>query len=617
MNKKEKLWARSKELPRSAGCYLMKNGQDEVIYVGKAKDLSSRVQSYFNESAKGLKTQILVSHIHKFDFIVTANDIEAFVLENNLIKKYTPKYNIRLKDDKSYPYIVVDNEKKFPKLEYRMRFKRKKKTQVFGPFVHGSSISEVLRILIKSFKLRDCSDYEFKNRLHPCLLYQLHQCSAPCVGKITEDNYKLDVNQALELFGKHPEKVLKELEKKMHDAAENENFEYAGMIRDHLKVLEDFLEGGHRQSVDFSGAQNIDLIAYYEGEIEVDLAIYMVRTGVLLGHKNFHFPRVDLEEKVDDELIQFLFQYYTKTHDTLPDSLICNLQKSHRDILSQGFNHENFKINVKLPRGQHKELYELTQKQAYEHQRFRQAQNEAPYVGLNKLKELLDLKEKPVVLECYDVAVFQGSSPAASQIVYHEGYPDKKNYRYYHLQTRPEGNNDFYMMREFLERRLKHGNLPDVMIVDGGVGQVSALQEVLKEKNTKIPVVGLAKAKTKSEFDNSEISKSDERLIIPGRKNPYILSKNRSLFKILVSMRDEAHRFSRKLHHKSEKKRTFHSWLDEIQGIGAQTKKKILSQMDIPKRDLERRSAREISELLNINQKVAQKIKKYLESTVT
>jgi excinuclease ABC subunit C len=215
-------------------------------------------------------------------------------------------------------------------------------------------------------------------------------------------------------------------------------------------------------------------------------------------------------------------------------------------------------IRVRNPQKKYEALLGLTRDHAFESQRMRTLQEDSSYIGLNKLKELLNLRERPIVLECYDIAIFQGTSPTASQIVFHDGKPDKKNYRHYHLQERPEGNNDFAMMKEVIERRLDNGNLPDVFIVDGGMGQVNIFKEALKEFKIEIPVVGIAKSKTirsKLGFKQEEIKKSEERLIIPGRTNPYMLNNNRSLFKIIVQMRDEAHRFSRRLHHKTELKR--------------------------------------------------------------
>ena len=555
-----KLEEKARLLPIKAGCYLMKNQNEQIIYVGKAKNLRSRVISYFNTSKKGLKTEALVGHIIDFDFIITENDAESFVLENNLIKKHSPKYNIRLKDDKSYPYVVINTNEDFPRLEYIRKVKRGKGIDVYGPFVTGSNISEVLRILTKSFSLRDCKLSDFKRRKEPCLLFQMKQCSAPCVDKISKEEYLHDLNLARDLFSGIGNKTLRELDKKMHQAADGEEFEKAAQIRDSLEIISEFANNFKQFNAELSNDRNIDIAAFYQGEIEVDLSIYMMRNGVLLGHKNFSFANLDIEEHLEDTVLNFLFQYYSNTYDSYPDLIITQMPADSNDLLEKGMQTLDKNIRVRAPLKQYDSLLNLTRDHAFEQQRVRMLHEDSVYVGLNKLKDLLGLKERPVVLECYDVAVFQGSSPTAAQIVFHDGKPDKKNYRHYHLQELPEGNNDFAMMKELIIRRSDNGQLPDVFIVDGGLGQVNIFKEVLKDMAIEIPVIGIAKSKvvkTKEGFRSENIKHTEERLIIAGRSNPYMLHQNKSLYKIIVQMRDEAHRFSRRLHHKEEKKRVF------------------------------------------------------------
>jgi excinuclease ABC subunit C len=617
-----KLLEKAKSLPTKAGCYLMKktlNGEQVVLYVGKAKNLRNRVSSYFSNGAKSPKTEILVSHIEDFDFIITQTDAEAFVLENNLIKKYSPKYNIRLKDDKSYPYVSVDLNEDFPRLVYERRPKKKKGVQVFGPFVVGSNISEILRILTKSFELRDCTKREFNSRKEPCLLYQMKQCSAPCVSYISKEDYLKDLNLALSFFTGKGKKGLKELEKRMFELAENEHFESAAMVRDNLSLLEEFVDFSKQKNAQLQGeSRDVDIFAYHVGEIEIDISLYMMRQGVLLGHKNFHFPKVDSNDDLEEELAQFLFQYYSSTYDSPPEVLVSNFNKELRETLSSAFMEgSNLKIKCISPGKKYSSLMQLTTDHAFEHQRVRIKNEDSVFIGLNKLKDLLSLRERPVTLECYDIAIFQGSSPTASQVVFHDGKPDKKQYRHYHLEERPEGNNDFAMMKEVIERRLKKGNLPDVFIVDGGVGQVNMFLGALKDFNLSVPVAGIAKSKVdkkKSTFKDSEVSRSEERLIIPGRSNPYYLSKCKSLFKIVVSMRDEAHRFSRRLHHKEEKKKLISSWIDQVEGVGPKTKADMLRVLDKSIVELKEMSVVEIESYFSVKNKIAKAIVKTLAS---
>lgn len=553
-----KLEEKAKLLPTKSGCYLMKNKNDQIIYVGKAKNLKARVLSYFNQSVKNPKTEILVSHIVDFDFIMTDSDAEAFVLENNLIKKHAPKYNIRLKDDKSYPYVVINHGEPFARLEYIRKVKRSAKLEVFGPFVTGSNVGEVLRVLTKVLNLRDCSLTEFRKRKEPCLLYQMKQCSAPCVGKISEEEYAKDLSLAIDLFKSSGKKIQKYFEQKMLEASEAEEFERAASLRDNLSLLNNFITHFRQENAEMNDVKNVDVVAYYQGEEEVDISIYMVRNGLLLGHKNFSFSNLDLTEEVEEEVLNFLFQYYAETYDLLPDVIITQFSSEVNAEFETALKNVQEKVQVRSPGNKYQSLLDLTRDHAFEQQRVRLLNQDSVYVGLNKLKDLLGLKERPVLLECYDIAIFQGKSPTAAQIVFHDGKADKKAYRHYTLQERPEGNNDFAMMKELITRRLDNGKLPDVFIVDGGLGQVNVFREALKEFQIQIPVVGIAKSKVlkgKENFKQTDLKRSEERLIIPERKNPYFLTQNKSLFKIITQMRDEAHRFSRRLHHHHETKR--------------------------------------------------------------
>lgn len=581
MKKIDQLLEKAQSLPLEAGCYLMKDKNSRVIYVGKAKKLRSRVTSYFNQSAKSLKTEYMVGHIVDFDFIITRSDAESYVLENNLIKEHSPKYNIRLRDDKSYPYLQINWNEDFPRLEYVRRPKKGKGKEFFGPYPTGSNISMIMRILTKSFGLRDCSLSEFKSRKTPCLLYQMKQCSAPCVGLRSKAEYDQDLEMALSFF-RGPVKAkrtLQKLSEKMGQYAEAEEYEMAGVIRDNIKLLQDFLEKSFDQKVEsIQSDKNIDIWSYWNGDEEVDISLYMIRAGMLLGQKNFHFVKGELIEEINDEVMQKIIQYYSDPEEVIPDMVVMDfLEEEIHDFSLALKTFGEMKVI-----GQSKKyapLIDMCRKHAQESQKLRIANADSVYLGLHKLKDLLNLKERPRILECYDVAIWQGQSPTASQVVFEEGKPLKSKYRYYHLATRPEGNNDFAMMREVITRRLDNNELPDVLVIDGGVAQVNTVLAVLQEMNIELPVVGIAKSRdlTRGDYTSLEVDRTEERLIIPGRSNPYILSKCPPLFKIIVSMRDEAHRFSRKLHHKAESKRVLSTWLDDVKGLGEESKKKILS----------------------------------------
>lgn len=590
MKKTEELLEKANSLPQAPGCYLMKDKNGRVIYVGKAKKLRSRVVSYFNQSAKSLKTDFMVSHVQDFEFIVTRSDAESFVLENNLIKERSPKYNFRLRDDKSYPYVLVNWNEDFPRLEYVRRPKKAKGKELLGPYPTGSNISMILRILTKSFGLRDCSLSEFNSRKTPCLLYQMKQCSAPCVGYHSKTEYEADLRHAVGFFQGpiKARRTIQKLEERMLSYADTEEFEMAGIIRDNIRLLEEFLEKSHDQRVEnLKEDKNIDVWSYWNGTEEVDISIYMIRAGLLLGQKNFNFVKSELIEELEDEILQKIVQYYSDPEEMNPDILVLDFEEEALADVRPAL--ETFGEMRILGLGKkYYPLIEMCRKHAEESQRVRIANAESVYLGLHKLKELLGLRERPRVLECYDVAIWQGQSPTASQIVFEEGKADKRRYRYYHLETRPEGNNDFAMMREVITRRLSHGDLPDVFVIDGGIAQVNTVCAVLRELSVELPVVGIAKSKelTKGDLHATEVVKSEERLIIPGRSNPYILAKCPPLFKIIVSMRDEAHRFSRKLHHKAESKRTLSTWLDDVKGLGPDGKKRVLSQLSMTREEL-------------------------------
>lgn len=598
MKKTEELLEKANSLPQQPGCYLMKDKNGRVIYVGKAKKLKARVTSYFNKSVKGYKTDYMVSHVDHFDFIITRSDAESYVLENNLIKEHSPKYNIRLRDDKSYPYLQVNWNEPFPRLEYVRRPKRAKGKELFGPYPPGSNISMIMRVLTKSFGLRDCSLSEFKSRKTPCLLYQMRQCSAPCVGLRSAAEYENDLQSAVSFFQGpiKARRTIQKLQEKMHQYAEAEEFEMAGIIRDHIQLLDDFLQKSYDQKVEsIQSDKNIDVWSYWNGDEEVDISLYMIRSGLLLGQKNFHFVKGELIEELSDEILQKIVQYYSDPEEMNPDILVLDFEEEEIKDVSIALNTFGEMKVLGLSK-KYYPLIEMCRKHAEESQRIRITNADSVYMGLHKLKDLLNMKERPRVLECYDVAIWQGLSPTASQVVFEEGKPNKKKYRYYHLETRPEGNNDFAMMREVITRRLDNGDLPDVLVIDGGVAQVNTVTAVLKELNVEICVVGIAKSRDLTDFKSVEIDRSEERLIIPGRTNPYILSKCPPLFKIIVSMRDEAHRFSRKLHHKAESKRVLATWLDDVKGLGEETKKKILTSLSMSKAELK---AYTVNDLMN------------------
>ena len=614
----QSLLEKAKILPKSAGCYLFYSASNEVIYVGKAKNLNARVTSYFtSDHSTSPKTRYLVEKIQEIKFELTGTDAEAFILENNLIKKYSPKYNIRLKDDKSYPYIIVDKKDEFPLIEFRRRAKKDKNSEIFGPFVHGSNVYEVLRAVNKAFSLRDCSKHEFNSRKNPCLLYQMHHCTAPCVDKITQTDYQKDLTKGLDIFRGKGDKSLRYLKNQMSEHAEREEFEVAARLRDSIGVIEEFVfKFQDIASKESSNPESVDIIGYHVGNIEIDITIGMIREGVYLGHKDFWFPLNDFQDNdLEDELLQFYFQYLISSKDTYPKSILISgidAKSPNAQIFKESIESEiKQKVQLDLAKkfkDSQERLLALSTSQAEENQRLRELNKQSYTIISKHLKELLGLRESPRMIECYDVAVWQGKSPTASQIVFFDGQPEKSSYRHYHLKELAEGNNDFAMMKEVLERRLKNFPHPDLIIVDGGKGQLGVAEKVIKDMGLKIAVSGIAKAKTKGSFNEKEVSGTEERLFIPNVKDPKILKKGSALYRLITQMRDEAHRFSRRLHHHKEKGKLMGSWLDQVPGIGPKTKSKILEKLDLPRQEIQNFSVDEIQQKLDVSKKIAEKI---------
>lgn len=545
----------AKNLPDLPGCYLFQDSQGVILYIGKAKNLRLRVQSYFRAfSSHNPKTQSLVQRVAKIDFMVTSNEVESFVLENNLIKKYLPKYNIRLKDDKSYPYVQINQQEPFALLEYTRRPRRQKNTKVYGPFPDGHAVKKLLVTLVKGLQLRDCTSANFRNRTHPCLLYQMEQCSAPCVGYISEEGYGEKV-RILERFFSDPttdKNLVQYLESEMKRSAEDEKFERASILRDCWKDVVSFQEFHQSQRVELPNeAINCDLLVFTVGGFMLSLAVYSVRLGVLIGGKSV-YQEINGELSLKDlrEWKQDLFiRYYERKEFDLPAVVVLPEESLDEELLERWWQQRwEKKLKFKRKGKYFSRLIEMVKSYAQEQSKWNQGQLKRRQSALEELQSLLQL-EKPVsYLECYDVAVWQGDSPTASKIVAIDGELRADQYRYYSLQKLPEGNNDFAMMREVLTRRLEDPLLPDVLVVDGGLPQWRVFRDVLSEFKLNIPLIALAKP--------SQKYNKEERLVL-GPQQMVAAKDCRDLWWLLSKMRDEAHRFSRKLHHKKEADRLF------------------------------------------------------------
>lgn len=569
------------QFPTSPGVYLMKNNVDKIIYVGKAKNLRARVKSYFTKAKdQTAKTRFLVTHIMKIDFILTKTEVEAFLLEASLIKKYKPKYNIRMKDDKAYPYIKVSMEDDFPRL-YLVRRVRKDGGAYFGPFTSGYAVWETIKFLNGAFQIRDCADHFFRNRTRPCLTHQIGRCTAPCVGYVDKEQYRQDIQSALLFLKGRDKQVLKQLEERMKKAAEEERFENAAKLRDSLKALEAILE---KQAVlNAMSDKDQDIFGYEGDERGCMVEVMHIRAGKLIGSQP-HFLSLlnpaSTDENPQEWLTSFINQYYEENivpdEVLVPDDLGRDIFKLLEAVLEE---RSGRTITVRYPTNSDStNLLDLANKNAAEHFKTYVSRSEKKQKGLEEIQQRLGLPALPMCIECFDISNFQGAETVASQVVFMDGVPSKDHYRRYKIKT-VEGPNDFESMREVLTRRLKHEDedRPDLIVVDGGKGQLGIAVAVLKELNLEaIPVCGIAKARSMGSFQDSEVRASEERIFLPGRQNPVTFASGSEALHILTGIRDEAHRFAITYHRKLRESGGLESELDAVIGLGEKRKRLLL-----------------------------------------
>lgn len=559
-------------LTKEPGVYLMKNMADVIIYVGKAKNLRNRVKSYFL-SAKDMPTKVrhMVRQVDRFEYIVTQTEVEAFLLEASLIKKHRPKYNIRLKDDKSYPYIKCSLTDVFPRF-YLARRVKADSSYYYGPYTNSLAVRTTMQFLNQTFKIRDCSNGFMKSRKRPCLTHDMGRCTAPCVGLIDEKGYRNFIDKSLAFLEGQQEKTIKVLEKEMMDFAKNENFEVAAKIRDQIKSIQSILE---KQTVVSQDQMDLDLMTMFSEDAGSLVEIISVRKGRVIGSRPYFFNKNNMGAEYDDErhwFVSFLNHYYDDNY--VPDRIVIPIDIG-RELLTLFLKvlESRTKKKVSLDHvasEKEKPLLELAQKNArihFEKQALATAKKDE---GLKLIQEKFKLPEFPRRIECFDISNFQGYESVASQVVYFDGQPSREDYRKYKIKT-VIGPNDFESMKEVLSRRFAHKDLPDpqLIVVDGGKGQLKMACEALADVGrSDIPVVGIAKSRTESSFEKVDVQATQERFFLPGRQNPVIFRDNTEAFRILVSLRDEAHRFAIEFHRKLRDKESLSSILDHIPGLG-------------------------------------------------
>lgn len=570
-----------KEFPTQAGVYLMKSSADKIIYVGKAKNLRNRVRSYFQDSKDhSAKTRVLVSHINEVEYILTKTEVEAFLLEASLIKKHRPKYNIRLKDDKTYPYIKLSWNDDFPRL-YLSRKVKKDGGLYFGPYTKGLAVQGTIRFLNRTFKIRDCTDAVFKTRKRPCMTHQIGRCTAPCVRLISKEDYRSDIEGAKAFLRGQDKKVLKQLTQRMMQAAEEEKFEVAARLRDSISSIKAILE---KQSViNAKSEKDQDAIGFFGDERGCLIETVHVRQGRVLGTRAHYFPMLDPQDPLEDPrewLVSFLNQYYDDNiipeEVLLPVDIGSDMVRLMEAVLKERSGGD---VLVRYGSGEKAQgLIEMASQNAQAHFEKYVTKSEEKKKGLEEIQSRLGLPQLPMRIECYDISNFQGAESVASQVVFEDGVPSKENYRRYKIKT-VEGPNDYASMREVLMRRFQHAEYddPQLIVVDGGKGQLNVAVKILQEiGNAHIPVVGLAKARVQGEFSDQEVFGTEERFYIPGRQNPVVFKNNSEAHHILVGIRDEAHRFAITYHRKLRESTSLESALDFVVGLGEKRKKELL-----------------------------------------
>lgn len=562
----------------------MKNIQGQVLYVGKAKNLKSRVLSYFRSEGEGdgrYQIKFLMKKVADVEVVLTQNEKEALLLENTLIKKYKPKYNVFLKDDKSYPSLKITIGHKFPRLS-ATRNVLKDGALYYGPYTSAFRLYEILNFIQNNFKLRTCSDHDFANRSRPCLQYQIKRCDAPCVGYISEESYA-EIVQNIRYFLEGRNQELEQLlETRMKEAAEKEDYENAAYYRDLIRSVKNLLE---KQQVLKHEGTSMDVWGFAKSSDKLVFVLLQIRHGSLMDKKEW-LQNVSLFQEDDESFSSFLFQYYQESASGSAAIRLCpeilipfsfSNQKSLAELLSEMKGH---KVQLFVPeRGDKKARLDLAQQNAAEKLKQVLGDQQNREETLQKLQALLNLKKLPRRMECYDISNLGAESAVGSCVCFVDGKPDKKSYRRFKIKH-TQGPNDFAMHYEMMKRRLTHAEweFPDLMVIDGGKGQLSSAYAALEDAGvTDIDIVGLAKEK---EFESS---KRPERVYLLGRKDPIVPIPSSAQCKLLVQIRDEAHRFGITYHRKLRGKKTITSMLDSIEGLGEKRKKLLLTQYESPK----------------------------------
>ena len=600
-----------KKLPARPGVYLMHDAKDEIIYVGKAVSLKNRVRQYFQSSRnKGLKIEQMVPQIARFEYIVTDSELEALVLECNLIKEYRPKYNTMLKDDKSYPFIQVTVQEEFPRVLFARRMK-KDKSKYFGPYTSAGAVKETIDLVRKLYCLRACSKKlpADQGKERPCLYYHIHQCKAPCQGWITPEEYRQQVDDALNFLNGNFQGVIQELTVKMEQASEELRFEEACEYRD---LIESVRRIGEHQKITGSSGEDRDVVALALDREDAVAQIFFIRDGKLIGRDHFYL-RVAAGEERSGVLLSFLKQFYAGTP-FIPRELMLSDEIEDHEVLEEWLGRKRGqKVHIKVPKkGSKEKLVELAAHNAQiilNQDRERLKREEGRTIGaVKEIGRWLSM-EPPERIEAYDISNISGFQSVGSMVVYEKGKPKRADYRKFRIKS-VEGPNDYASMEEVLSRRFQRGidadsgfeKLPDLIMMDGGRGQVNVALEVLNQMGLQIPVCGMVKDDNHRTrglyFNNCEIP----------------IDRNGEGFHLITRIQDEAHRFAIEYHRLLRSKGQVHSVLDDIPGIGPGRRKELMRHYQSLD-EIRNAGLEELRKLPSMNERAARSVYDYFHKS--
>ncbi len=601
-NLKEKMTS----APRSPGVYLMRDAQGKIIYVGKANDLKSRIGSYFTGKDTRPMAPFLMSRVKDIDYITTATEKEALILENNLIKQHRPRYNVILRDDKTYYHLSIDPGEIYPRLQLA-RKRLNNAALYFGPYPSGLAAKETMRFVQHVFPLRSCRNRDFKLRGRPCLEHQMGRCFAPCKGLIDEASYRKLVENTVSFLQGRRRSLVTEIKAQMEEAAQNLNFEEAALLRDRIGALEHALE---KQNVDWAGTKDQDVLGVYVHEDVYQLCILFVRAGKLLGSKSF--VPVKMKMELTEVISSSLTQYYDGGAQ-IPDEIIVPCSLPDETVIAEWLtDKKEKKVVLTVPaRGTKNALLDMAVDNARNLWESGQKKEEKKTEALKILQGKLFLAKLPRRIECYDISNISGKHAVGSMVVFQDGEPDKSSYRRYRIKTVSESD-DYAMMYEVLSRRFAHSeNLPDLVVVDGGKGQLNVALSVLKDLKIKLDVIGLAKEErtiiSGSGVIKKKDRKSEDRVYLPRRKDAIYLSAWPAALRMLQQARDEAHRFAVSYHHQLKQNNDLRSILDEIPDIGESRKKLLLKHFGSAQQ-VKNATIEELQKVPGIGKEIAEKI---------